>query len=144
MTEKTSKAINLDGDCPEHTLLFSRPVPDIGMDISSCIPKFDLEKMDKPFWQKVCALRDGLSASLYLKINSAYRSKNHEYSRGRSGNSQHCLGRAVDISCCSNSARWLIVSKAIELNFHRILIYPTFIHLDDKAGVFHHILWMQK
>lgn len=115
----------------------------IGMDVRSCVPTFDLERMNKDFWDKVCRLRDSLSSSLYLKINSAYRSKNHEYSRGRSGLSQHCFGRAVDISCMQSNARWLLINKAMVLGFHRILVYPTFIHLDDKPGVFNQVIWMK-
>lgn len=113
-------------------------------DVSKCVPAFDVDKMDPDFWSKVLRLQDELSSTLWLQINSAYRTKEHEWSRGRSGNSQHCLGKAVDISCKESHARWLLISKAIELDFHRILVYPTFIHLDDKSGCMHQVIWMEK
>ena len=40
-------------------------------------------------------LRDYLKAP--IKINISYRPRWYELSKGRSGNSQHCLGKAADI-----------------------------------------------
>lgn len=112
-------------------------------DISKCVPAFDVDKMNPDFWSKVLRLQDALSSTLWLQINSAYRTKEHEWSRGRSGNSQHCFGRAVDISCKESNSRWLLIQKAMEIGFHRILVYPTFIHLDDKPGCMNQVIWMK-
>lgn len=69
-------------------------------------------------------------AGIPMKINSAYRSKEHERSRGRNGSSSHCKGLAVDISCADSVKRMKIVKAALQCGFPRIGIYPTFVHLD--------------
>lgn len=63
-------------------------------------------------------------------ISSAYRSKEYEKSRGRSGTSSHCKGLAVDIVCCSNAERFQLVESALAAGFTRIGIAKNFIHLD--------------
>lgn len=51
----------------------------------------EMEKLAK----NLQVLRDWLGAS--VSINISYRPKWYEIEKGRSGNSQHCLGRAADI-----------------------------------------------
>ena len=69
-------------------------------------------------------------AGIPFIITSALRTEQDELSHGRSGNSAHTRGRAVDIACSSSWHRWRIVSAAIEAGFHRIGIADTYIHLD--------------
>lgn len=55
-------------------------------------------------------LRDYLNAS--ISINISYRPKWYELSKGRSGNSQHCLGKACDIKVKGHTPKQ--VREAIE------------------------------
>lgn len=68
-----------------------------------------------------------------LVLNSAYRSKEYDLSRGRTGEGYHTLGRAVDIACTSSSKRAWIVKNAIEIGFKGIGVSSTYIHLDNRS-----------
>lgn len=114
---------------------------DYGLSYRNCVPERNDDAMNPKFLQRV---RDLSYIVGPLSINSQYRTPAWEYARNRSGLSQHCKGLAVDIDCRNNSLRWLIIQYAMKLGFHRILVYPTFIHLDDKAGVLNQLIWMQK
>lgn len=63
-------------------------------------------------------------------INSAYRSKDYELSRHRSGQSSHCKGLAVDIACPDNVQRFRLVSALLSAGFTRIGIAKNFVHVD--------------
>lgn len=97
-----------------------------------CVPEFVQGAMNPVFWSKVQILSDRLNG---LTINSAFRTPAWEYSRGRSGSSQHCKGLAVDIACKDPQLRRKLIDEALKLDFHRILVYPTFVHLDDKKSL---------
>lgn len=71
-------------------------------------------------------------AGVPFRLNSAYRSKWHERLRGRSGNSMHTKGRAVDIACSDVIARYKILAAAAVVGFNGVGIYKNFIHLDDR------------
>lgn len=122
----------------EDSVLFDS---DYGLDYSRCVPERNDDAMNPDFLQKVRELSYSVGV---LNINSQYRTPAWEFSRHRSGNSQHCIGLAVDISCKNHTQRWCIIQKAMELKFHRILVYPSFIHLDDKAGCMNQLIWMAK
>lgn len=110
------------------------------IDTNNCVPAFKVDVMNPAFWRKVQKLAYMVDS---IKVNSAFRTPAWEYSRHRSGNSQHCKGLAVDISCLTNEYRYRLVDAAIKLDFHRILIYPRFVHLDDKEqGSKREIIWM--
>lgn len=74
-------------------------------------------------------------------VNSSYRSPAYEVSKGRSGTSAHCLGRAFDIKCRSSRERFLIVKAALEAGFLRIGIYPNFVHVDDSLDHDQCVIW---
>jgi uncharacterized protein YcbK (DUF882 family) len=70
-----------------------------------------------------------------IVVNSGYRCKAYNSSiKKASKNSQHCLGRAVDIACRDSFDRYAIVAKAIALGFRGIHVDNTFIHLDVRTG----------
>lgn len=75
-------------------------------------------------------------------INSAYRTRHYELSKGRSGNSAHTLGRAFDIRCHDSAQRWRIVNACIAAGFSRIGIAPTFIHVDDAISLPTYRIWL--
>lgn len=66
-------------------------------------------------------------------INSAYRSVEHEKAHKRSGQSMHCLGRAVDIKCVDSGSRHKILNALLQCGFNGIGIDNTFIHCDDRS-----------
>lgn len=91
-------------------------------------PPCSLDDMDEEFMQK---LDDARSLCSYpFVVNSAFRSKDYEKSKGRSGSSSHCKGLAIDISCLTSVARLKMILALLAVGFRRIGIYPTFIHVD--------------
>lgn len=75
-------------------------------------------------------------------LSSAYRSREYEISKGRSGTGAHTEGRAFDIRCADSSKRMLIVRAALEVGFTRIGIGKTFIHLDDSPNLAQNVIWL--
>jgi uncharacterized protein YcbK (DUF882 family) len=70
-------------------------------------------------------------AGVPFRINCAYRPKQWDIDRGRSGNSAHTRGRAFDIAYANGAQLRLIVIGAQTAGFGRIGIYKTFVHIDD-------------
>lgn len=99
-------------------------------EFQSASPSCELEDMDSQFLKLMDKLRD--LCGFPLIVNCAYRSKKHDLSKGRSGNSYHCVGRAMDIRCLDNNKRAIIVQNAFRIGFKGIGIYKRFIHLDDR------------
>lgn len=76
-------------------------------------------------------------ANVPFKINSACRCETHNKKIGGVKDSSHVKGLAVDISIPSDGARFAILSALLNVGFLRVLIYPTFIHVDldfDKSN----------
>lgn len=91
-------------------------------------PACSIDDMNEGFLQ---LLDDARSlCSVPFIINSAYRSKEYEASKGRAGTSSHCKGLAVDLRCSSPRNRFKMVIALISVGFRRIGVYPTFIHVD--------------
>lgn len=91
-------------------------------------PSCSLSDMDLGFMVRLNTARD--IAGIPFVVNSAYRTKDYELSKGRSGTSSHCKGIAVDIRCSNSADRFIIVRAAIGAGFRRIGIGSHFIHLD--------------
>lgn len=67
-----------------------------------------------------------------MRINSGFRSLEHNLKIGGSKASQHLLGKAVDISVISGAERFVIVKLAFEVGFTGIGIHSRFIHVDNR------------
>lgn len=93
-----------------------------------CIPKCSINDMDKNFLGLLDSAR-GL-AGVPFRLNSAYRTKEYELGRGRTGLSSHTKGVAADIACSDSRKRYLIVHALIAVGFPRIGIAKNFIHVD--------------
>ena len=93
-------------------------------------PSCSLSDMNIGFMVRLVTARD-LAGCPFI-VNSAFRSKEYELRKKRSGNSMHCQGRAVDLSCKDSSTRYRIIKAALQAGFHGIGIGRTFIHLDDR------------
>lgn len=92
--------------------------------VHCCVDDLDPESLKK---LDACRRKAGIP----FILTSAYRSRQSEIEKGRSGNSAHTRGRAFDISCTSDRNRALIISAALAVGFTRIGIAKNFIHLDD-------------
>ena len=64
-------------------------------------PEVD-DRMDEGFMQKLIAIRGEFNKP--MEVTSSYRTVESEKSKGRTGNSAHVFGRAVDISARGTEA----------------------------------------
>lgn len=91
-------------------------------------PSCSLRDMNEQFMARLDEARH-LSGVPFI-VNSAYRSKQYEIEKGRTGTSSHCLGLAIDLACSSNFNRLCIIEALLRVGFRRIGIGKTFIHVD--------------
>ena len=104
-----------------------------------CEPPCSLQDMDQRTMETLDALR--VQAGIPLVLNSAYRSVAHEKKKGRSGNSAHTRGKAVDIRCNASVNKMKIVKAALQLGIRRIGVGGTFIHIDTDASLDQDVIW---
>lgn len=96
-------------------------------------------KMDTTVLGKYTKLTQYFGASV-LKVNSAYRTRNHNSSVGGAEKSAHMSGKAIDVSTRDANGRpskeksFEIVKVAIELGFNRIGIHSNFIHVEYQKN----------
>ena len=76
-----------------------------------CNPPCDRESMDQDFLDVMDDIRK--RAGVPLVINCAYRSQAYDKKKGRSGNSAHTYGLAVDFRCNTSANRLKIVKAAL-------------------------------
>lgn len=95
-----------------------------------CTPSCELEDMDSEFLKKLDKLRDLCGFPIIL--NCAYRSKKHDISKGRSGTSYHCVGRAADLRILDSNKRALLVQNAFRVGLKGVGVYKRFVHVDDR------------
>lgn len=104
-----------------------------------CSPSCSIEQMDEGFLRLLDQVRE--TAGIPLVLNSGYRSVAYDKAKGRSGNSAHTRGKAVDIRCNSSVTRWKIVRAAIDAGIRRIGIGQTFVHLDTDDTLPQCVMW---
>ena len=102
-------------------------------EFKKCVPSCSIEDMDGGFLALLDKVRE--KAGIPLVLNCAYRTKAHEKEMGRSGNSAHTRGKAVDIRCNASENRYKIVKAALECGVCRIGIGATFVHLDNDISL---------
>lgn len=105
-----------------------------------CSPSCSLQDMDQAFMNKLDLLRE--EAEIPLVINCAYRSVEHDKSKGRSGKGDHPQRKAVDIRCNSSSNRFKIVRAAFIVGFRRIGIANGFIHVGMGDNLPNDVIWL--
>lgn len=91
-------------------------------------PGCSLRDMNESFMARLDEARH--IAGVPFIINSAYRSKAYEISKGREGTSSHTKGLAVDLRCNTGFQRLQIVSSLLKVGFTRIGLHRNFIHVD--------------
>lgn len=102
-------------------------------EFKKCIPSCSIEDMDGAFLSLLDRVRE--KANIPLVLNCAYRSKEYDKSKGRSGNSAHTRGKAVDIRCATSTNRIKIVKAALDCGIRRIGIGKNFIHIDADESL---------
>lgn len=102
------------------------------LDFSGCTPRCELSDLDPRLIE--------VAIRVYEKcpyvITCAYRSVAWDKARGRSGQSSHCKGLALDIKAIEHHYRLRLITALIECGVKRIGIAKNFIHFDvdpDKA-----------
>lgn len=109
---------------------------------NNCVPKCNIDDMDKDFMEKLDLARkySGEEAEKHgdkcvYVITSAFRTVEHELSKGRNGSSAHTLRVSVDIRSISSRQRHYILYGLYKAGFHRIGINynKKFIHVDDST-----------
>lgn len=102
-------------------------------EFKACTPSCSLQNMNQKFMQSLDALRS--VAGIPLVLNCAYRSVEWDKAKGRSGNSAHTRGKAVDIRCTTTQNRMKIVKAALAIGIRRIGIGKNFIHVDTDTSL---------
>ena len=93
-----------------------------------CDPPCSLQDMSQVLMDKLDSARE--AAGIPFVLNCAYRSVAWDKAKGRSGNSAHTRGLAVDIRCNTSANRFKIVSALLSVGFRRIGIGKSFVHAD--------------
>lgn len=109
------------------------------LEFKRCVPACSINDMNPEVLRFLDTMR--IVLGFPIVINSAYRTKEFELSKGRSGTSSHCKGLAVDIRCTSPFKRnkileYLFVNRSLLGTHIRIGIASTYLHVDfDKSKV---------
>ena len=106
------------------------------------IPQHVADKLLKYHIIPMQKVRDKLGRAIYCTtsegLNSGYRSENWEFSRGRTGDSQHVFkGKgAIDWRCkrFTETKHKLLHLIIKHTDYTRIAVYNSFIHCDYKAN----------
>ena len=108
-------------------------------EFKKCTPSCSMADMDSDFLDLLDRVRE--ECGIPLVLNCAYRSKEWDLKKGRSGNSAHTKGKAVDIRCNSSTNYYKIVKAALEVGISRIGIGNGFVHLDNDDTLPQNVLW---
>ena len=101
--------------------------------------EIDDGNMNQEFLDKLDQARE--LANIPFKINSAYRSPEHNAKIGGKPNSSHLRGLAVDISVKDSRSRFIVLEALIKVGFNRIGIADTFIHVDLDKEKSDKVVW---
>jgi len=97
------------------------------------------EYMDTEFLTMLDHARE--IAGIPFKINSGWRSIEHNYEVGGKPNSSHIIGKAADLAIKGSRQRWIITEALIKAGFNRIGIAKTFIHVDSDETKDANVIW---
>tara|TARA_R100000951_G_scaffold85808_1_gene73529 strand:+ start:809 stop:1201 length:393 start_codon:yes stop_codon:yes gene_type:complete len=80
-------------------------------------------------------------AGIPFKINSGYRTIEHNDKVGGKPNSSHIVGKAVDIAIKGSRERWIILESLMQAGFNRFGLAKTFIHVDSDDYKDPDVVW---
>ena len=104
-----------------------------------CTPSCSIDDMDEGFLELLDKIRE--DAGIPLVICCAYRSKEWDKKRGRSGNSAHTRGKAVDIRANDSVNRLKIIKAALNNGIRRIGVGKGFVHIDNDSSLPQDVMW---
>jgi len=81
-------------------------------------------------------------AGIPFRINSGFRTKEHNAYVGGAESSSHCYGYAIDIHCTDSRSRSIIIDSLHRAGFNRIGIGKTFIHADNDPEKDANVVWL--
>ena len=109
-------------------------------EFNRCSPSCSLQDMKQTTISKLDTARE--VAGIPFVLTSAYRSSEHDRSKGRSGTGAQTIGRAIDIRCNTSRNRFLVVNALLKAGFKRIGVGKTFVHADDSETHDQEVIWL--
>ena len=100
------------------------------------------KKMDEMFLQKLDEARE--KAGIPFRVNSGYRTAEHNLKVGGRHGSAHKLGLAADIGYNGSRERYLIMNALMSVGINRIGLGTNFIHADIDAKRDGNVIWTYK
>tara|TARA_R100001460_G_scaffold14978_3_gene33359 strand:- start:771 stop:1124 length:354 start_codon:yes stop_codon:yes gene_type:complete len=76
-----------------------------------------------------------------MRINSGFRTKDHNKKVGGVELSSHLKGLAADIACSSSRDRFEMTKALLEVGFKRLGVANTFIHVDVDKDKSQNVIW---
>jgi len=95
--------------------------------------------MDNDFLQMLDMARE--IANIPFKINSGYRTKEHNEKVGGKPQSSHLVGKATDIAYKDSRERYIIITALQDAGFNRLGIAKTFVHTDSDETKSPDVIW---
>ena len=96
--------------------------------------------MDREFLQMLDLAREISGVS--FRINSGYRTREHNERVGGKSDSSHLIGKAADIHCKTSRDRSIVLDSLKQAGFHRFGIAKTFIHVDNDSSKSEEVIWL--
>ena len=81
-------------------------------------------------------------AQVPFRINSGFRTEQHNAMVGGTDTSPHLTGWAADISATSSNRRWVIIHALLQAGFTRIGVADTFVHVDSDPTKSQKCMWL--
>lgn len=103
------------------------------------LPNSGFANMDRDFLAKLDLARE--IAGIPFKINSGFRTEEHNEKVGGKPNSSHRFGYAADIAIRNSRERHDILTALQEAGFNRFGIASGFIHVDNDPQKTSNVLW---
>lgn len=95
-------------------------------DVSTATPRCELSDLDP----RLIEVGNKVYEKVPFVVNCAFRSREYDLSKGRSGSSSHCKGLALDIKAIDHRQRLALVAALTAAGVRRIGIAKNFIHFD--------------
>ena len=108
-------------------------------DFDAANPVCRVDDMDPRFMEKMDVAR--YHAGIPFIVNSAYRTVEHEKSKGREGTSSHTKGLAIDLQVTSSRERFIIIQALFQAGFRRVGLEGSFIHADSDDKKDPDVFW---
>lgn len=81
-------------------------------------------------------------AQVPFRINSGFRTSEHNLRVGGTETSSHLTGWAADISATTSNRRWVIIHALLQVGFTRIGVADTFVHCDLDPSKSRNVMWL--